>query len=277
MNSDLTLPDLQWPGNSQEEQERREGVLFHFFSVYAEHYNRQRVGAQADFASILDLLGMTSDSKHQTLEKKKDRFKNEIVALSEQYHSQFGNIDASAVEYYKGRIIELVDGISMPEEICYPDIDQIVDELRTYTVEFIKIIFNEKNIDSAVPIFKGVFDLHEYYNGYIDLRIHMTSLGLVIHKVNQEGYPERIKLSEELNEQEKEEIKGEVFKSYDLQKNDYWITAYELYNNDRTWEEVYGVIEKLRADLGLVPKYTSFDSFKRAKSRFDKQRRSGTK
>ena len=68
MNSDVTLTDLQWSGNSQKEQERREGVLFHFFSVYAEHYNRQRVGAQADFASILDLLGKTSDSKHQTLE-----------------------------------------------------------------------------------------------------------------------------------------------------------------------------------------------------------------
>ncbi|MDR8390765.1 hypothetical protein NC796_06435 [Aliifodinibius sp. S!AR15-10] len=277
MDSDVTLTDLQWPGNSRKEQERRESLLFHFFSVYAEHYNRQRVAAQADFAAILDLLGMTSDSKHQTLEKKKDRFKNEIVVLSEQYHSQFGNIDASAVEYYKARIIELVDEISMPEEICYPDIDEIVDELRGYTVEFAKIIFKEKSIDSAVPIFKGIFDLHAYYNGYIDHRIHMTSLGLVIHKVNQEGYPKRIKLSEELDQQEKEAIKGEVFKSYDLQKNDYWITAYELYSNDRTWEEVYGVIEKLRADLGLVPKYTSFDSFKRAKSRFDKQRRSGTK
>jgi len=277
MSNDLQLTDLQWPGNSQKEQERREGVLFHFFSVYAEHYNRLRVGAQADFATILDLLGMTSDSKHQTLEKKKDRFKNEIVALSEQYQSQFGNIDTSAVEYYKAQIIELVDEISMPEEICYPDIDENINELLTNTVEFIKIIFNDKNIDSAVPIFKGVFDLHEYYNGYIDHRIHMTSLGLVIHKVNQEGYPERIKLSEELNEQEKEDIKREVFKSYDLQKNNYWKSAYELYSNDRTWEEVYGVIEKLRADLGLVPKYTSFDSFKRAKSRFDKQRRSGTK
>jgi len=277
MNSDLALTNLQWQGNYQKEQERREGVLFHFFSVYAEHYNRQRVGAQADFATILDLLGKTSDSKHQTLEKKKDRFKNEIVALSEQYHTRVENIDALAVEYYKAQIIGLVDEISMPEEICYPDIDDIIDELRDYTLEFAKIIFNGKNIDSAVPIFQGVFDLHAYYNGYIDHRIHMTSLGLVIHKVNQEGYPERIKLSEELDQQEKQAIKGEVFKSYDLQKNDYWITAYELYSNDRTWEEIYGVIEKLRADLGLVPKYTSFDSFKRAKSRFDKQRRSGTK
>jgi hypothetical protein len=165
----------------------------------------------------------------------------------------------------------------MPEEICYPDIYEIIEDLVADTAKFVRLITGEENIDTETPIIKEVFDLYKYFIGFIDLRIHMTSLGLVIHKVNEEAYPQRIKLPEELGEQEREDLKGEVFKSFDLQKDDYWITAYELYSNDRTWEEVYGVIEQLRAELGLVPKYTSFYSFKRAKSRFDKKRSSGAK
>ena len=277
MTNRLTLADLQWEGSSQKEQERRENVLFHFFSVYADHYNKHRVGAQADFAIIFDQLGKTEDSKHRSLEKRKAVFKNGIILLSEQYKNNTGNRDAVEVKFFKTRILALVDMISMPEEICYPDIYEIIEDLVADTAKFVRLATGEENIDAETPIIKGIFDLYKYFIGFIDHRIHMTSLGLVIHKVNKEAYPQRIKLAEELGEQEREDLKEEVFKSFDLQKDDYWITAYELYSNDRTWEEVYGVIEQLRAELGLVPKYTSFYSFKRAKSRFDKKRSSGTK
>ncbi len=271
MTNKVTLDDLQWESGSRKEQERRENVLFHFFSVYAEHYNKHLVAAQADFANILDLLGKTSDAKHRSLEKRKERVKNGILLLSKE------NRDTAEVQFFKARIFALLDLISMPEEICYPDIFEIMEDLVADTKKFVKIIYDEENLNIELPILKEILDLYEFYNGFIDHRIHLTSLGLVIHKVNQEAYPQRIKLAEELGEQEREDLKGEVFKSFDLQKDDYWITAYELYSNNRTWEEVYGVIEQLRAELGLIPKYTSFNSFKRAKSRFDKKRSSGVK
>ena len=273
MTNKLTLADLQWEGGSRKEQERRENVLFHFYSVYAEHYNKHWVAAQADFANILDLLSKTSDAKQGSLEKRKERVKNGIILLSEQYQ----NRDVTEVQFFNARILGLLDMISMPEEICYPDIYEIMEDLLADTKKFVKIIYDKENVENELPILKEVFDLYEFYNGFIDHRIHLTSLGLVIHKVNQEAYPQRIKLPEELGDQEREDLKEEVFKSFDLQKDDYWITAYELYSNNRTWEEVYGVIEQLRAELGLVPKYTSFYSFKRAKSRFDKKRSSGAK
>jgi len=273
MTNRLTLADLQWEGSSSKEQERRENALFHFFTVYADHYNKHRVGAQADFANILDLLGKTSDAKHRSLEKRKERVKNGILLLSKDYE----NGETTEVRFFKARIFSLLDLISMPEEICYPDIFEIMEDLLADTKKFVKIIYSEENVNIELPILKEVLDLYEFYNGFIDHRIHLTSLGLVIHKVNQEAYPQRIKLPEELGEQEREDLKEEVFKSFDLQKDDYWITAYELYSNNRKWEEVYQVIEQLRAELGLVPRYTSFYSFKRAKSRFDKKRSSGAK
>lgn len=277
MTDRLTLAYLQWEGGSRKEQERRENILFHFYSIYAEHYNEHRVGAQADFASIVALLSKTEDSKQRSLEKRKAVFKKGIILLSEQYKNNPRNRDAVEVKFFKTRILALVDMISMAEEICYPDIYEIIEDLMADTVKFVRIIYGEENVDTELPILKEIFELYEYFNRFIDHRIHMTSSGLVIHKVNHEAYPQRIKLPEELGEQEKEDLKGEVFKSTDLQKDNYWVSAYALYSNDRTWKDVYQAIEKLRAEVGLVPKYTSFDSFKRAKSRFDKQRRSGAK
>ena len=149
-----------------------------------------------------------------------------------------------------------------------------------FVMDHLKILPVEKNsTDALSPTSAEEYEKANKAWWELQWKKHQLALDYVTNLVLDKGYPEKLNLMGEMTEAEQEKIFDEAFSSFDLQKNDYWKTAYDLYDNDdsKTWPDVYEEIEKLRDEQGLVQRYSTFDSFKRNKSKYDKNRSSGIK
>ena len=248
----MKIQDIEIDFESDEERAQ-------IYQRYIDYYNSSDKTIEAT-ASLVTLREGLSNRK-ASIEADLNAFKDRVFQDLKEFQNN-GLISKEALRELKWSLRHL---LSMRGSVHN---DRILNEVKDTYLSIEEEIEREQDIKTHYRSLKAAINYAKDHN---IIESNLEALNYLIEEATISGF-ETLKEYDQLSKEERDRLRLRK-----LQGDKYWETSYLLYNesDDKTWQDIYKKIEGLREEEGLTTRYSSFESYKRAKSRYDKDRSEG--